>query len=153
MTGNRPASNSRFITYNGLVRHNRSLIALLLVLAPAAQGQVTYCKDIGHGKTYCSGGTIIHRNDSTTIITNSRQAPPQASPSLPNPLMQNNALPTLDAPYSAAGTQGTLPALPVQPPSQFAHPPGQAPQGTPVIILPPAGSRVCHQFGTTLVCN
>ncbi len=129
------------------------LIALMFALAPAAEGQVTYCKDIGNNKTYCSGGTIIHRQGNTTVITNSRQAPPHAPPALPNPLLQNNALPTLNAPYSAAGTQGTLqgtlPVLPA-PASQFDTP---ASHGSPVIVLPPAGSRICHQFGTTLVCN
>lgn len=129
------------------------LVALMLALTPAAEAQVAYCKDIGHGKTYCSGGTIIHRNNNTTIITNSRQAPPQAFPTLPNPLLQNNALPTLNAPYSAAGTQdtlqGTLPVLPA-PANQFDNPPSH---GSQVIVVPPAGSRICHQFGTTLVCN
>ncbi len=127
-----------------------TLLVFLLATASAAQAQVAYCKDIGNGKTYCSGGTIIHRNDNTTVITHSRQSPQQASPVLPNPLLQNNALPTMNAPYSTAGTQGTLPVLPVHPGNQFAHP---APQGAPVIVMPPAGSRVCHQFGTTLVCN
>ena len=130
-----------------------SLVVFLLAAASTAQGQVTYCRDIGHGKTYCSGGTIIHRNDNTTIITNSRQPVPQAPPTLPNPLLQNNALPTLNAPYTAAGTQGTLPALPITsttPANQYANP---VPQGATVIVVPPAGSRICHQFGTTLVCN
>lgn len=132
------------------MKRELSLAVSLLAAASTAQGQVTYCKDIGHGKTYCSGGTIIHRNDNTTIITNSRQPLPQAAPSLPNPLLQNNALPVLSAPYSAAGTQGTLPALPVSPTNQYVDP---ARQGAQVIVVPPAGSRICHQFGTTLVCN
>lgn len=132
-----------------MMKRELSLAVFLLAAASTVQGQVTYCRDIGHGKTYCSGGTIIHRNDNATVITHSRQSPLQTAPSLPNPLLQNNALPTMNAPYSAAGTQGTLPALPNQP-NQFANP---ATQGTPVIVLPPAGSRICHQFGTTLVCN
>lgn len=132
------------------MKRELSLAVFLLAAASTAQGQVTYCRDIGHGKTYCSGGTIIHRNDNATVITHSRQSPLQTAPSLPNPLLQNNALPTMNAPYSAAGTQGTLPALPVQPGGQFANP---APLGAPVIVLPPAGNRICHQFGTMLVCN
>mgnify|MGYP006915234933 CR=1 FL=1 len=122
------------------------LIAALFALAPAAEGQVAYCKDIGGGKTYCSGGTVIHRQGDITLVPNAMPAQPQSAATLPNPLLQNNALPTMNAPYSAAGTQGALPASPA-PAIQPATP------ATPVIIVPPAGSRVCHQFGTTLVCN
>jgi hypothetical protein len=55
----------------------------------------------------------------------------------------------MNAPYSGAGTQGTLPAqstpaIPSDMPST---------QAAPVIVVPPAGGRVCHQFGTTLICN
>lgn len=132
------------------MRCELQLAVFLFAAASTAQGQVTYCRDIGHGKTYCSGGTIIHRNGNTAIITNSRQPLPQAAPSLPNPLLQNNALPVLSAPYSAAGTQGTLPTTPITPANPYIDP---APQGTPVMVVPPAGSRICHQFGTTLVCN
>lgn len=126
-----------------------SALALLLALSPAASGQVAYCKEIGNNKTYCSGGTIIHRQGNTTVITNSGMAPRQVLPTLPNPLMQNNSLPALDTPPAAAGIQGALPALPA-PTGQIGN---AAAQPAPVIVLPPAGSRICHQFGTTLVCN
>lgn len=129
------------------MKRELSLIAALLVFATAAEGQVTYCRDIGNNKTYCSGGTVIHRHGRTTIIPNA--LPAQPSPSLPNPLLQQNALPNMGAPYSPAGTQGTLPALPT-PAIQPARP--ESP-GAPVIVVPPTGSRICHQFGTTLVCN
>ena len=132
------------------MKRELSLIAALLAFASAAEGQVTYCKDIGDGKTYCSGGTVIHRHGNTTIIPNAMPAQPQSAATLPNPLMQNNTLPTMNAPYSPVGTQGTLPALPA-PSIQPATPP--ATQAAPVIIVPPAGGRICHQFGTTLVCN
>lgn len=131
------------------MKRKLSLFAALFALASAAEGQVTYCKDIGGGKTYCSGGTIIHRNGNTTIIQNPMPTQPQSAATLPNPLLQNNALPTMNAPYSSTGTQNTLPVLPA-PAVQPATP---ATQAAPVIIVPPAGSRVCHQFGTTLVCN
>lgn len=128
------------------------LLALLLVPACAAQGQVTYCRDIGDNKTYCTGGTVIHRQGRTTIIPQAVPAQPYApaAPVLPNPLQQNNALPTLNAPYTAAGTQQPLPPALPTPMIQPAKP--EAP-GAPVIIVPPSGSRICHQFGTTLVCN
>lgn len=128
------------------------LLTILLAFASAAQGQATYCRDIGDNKTYCTGGTIIHRSGGTTIIQNPMAAPPQAAPALPNPLLQNNALPSMNAPYTGAGTQNALPAAPPTP----AIPPATAvPQAAPVIVVPPAGSggRICHQFGTTLVCN
>lgn len=132
------------------MRHHLSLMVVLLAFAATAEGQVTYCKDIGNNKTYCSGGTVIHRQGRTTIISNPMPAQPPPSATLPNPLLQNNALPTMTAPYSAAGTQDTLPVLPA-PVIQPARP--DAP-GSPVIIVPPSGGgRVCHQFGTTLVCN
>jgi hypothetical protein len=47
-----------------------ALIVALLASALAAEAQVTYCKDIGDGKTYCTGGTVIHRHGNTTIIPN-----------------------------------------------------------------------------------
>lgn len=124
----------------------------LLVCAPLAQGQVTYCRDIGGNKTYCTGGTVIHHHGRSTVITN--VAPQQHLPSAalqPNPLLQNNALPTLDVPYTAAGTQQqALPAMPAPVVVQPARP--DAP-GAPVILVPSTGNRICHQFGTTLVCN
>ncbi len=135
------------------MKRELSLVVFLIAAASVAQGQVTYCRDIGHGKTYCSGGTIIHRNNNTAIITHSSPPVSQSLPSLPNPLQQNNALPTLNAPYTAAGTQGTLPVLPIiptTPANPYANP---ALQGATVIVAPAAGSRICHQFGTTLVCN
>jgi len=132
------------------MKRELSVAVFLLAAVSAAQGQVAYCKDIGHGKTYCSGGTIIHRNDNTAIITHSNPPVSQSPLSLPNPLLQNNALPTLQMPYTAAGTQESLPVQPVIPANQYAYP---ALQGATVIVAPPAGSRICHQFGTTLVCN
>lgn len=131
------------------MKRNPTLIAVLLGLACTAEGQVTYCKDIGDNKTYCSGGTVIHRQGRTTVIPNAMPAQRQPVPMLPNPLMQDSAAPPMGAPYSAPGTQHTLPSLPA-PMVQPARP--DAP-GAPVIVLPPAGSRICHQFGTTLVCN
>jgi len=130
------------------------LLASALLCAPLAQGQVTtYCKDIGGGKTYCTGGTVIHRFDQGVVVTNPVPAqpyPPQAMP--PNPLLQNNALPTLNAPYTGAGTQQALPAAP---PPLVVQPVQPAVPVAPIIVAPPAGSsgRICHQFGTTLVCN
>lgn len=123
-------------------------LTLLLAIATAAQGQVTYCRDIGNNKTYCSGGTLIHRHDRTMVITNSAPSQPMQAPALPNPLQQNNALPGMNAPYTAAGTQEILPA-----PATTLQPVRPAASGAPVVIVPPAGSRVCHQFGTTLVCD
>lgn len=126
-----------------------SLIAMLLVPAFAAEGQVTYCRDIGNNKTYCSGATVIHRFGRTTIVPNVVPAQPPSLAMPPNPLLQNNALPALNAPYSAAGAQQNLPVpsaaliLPARPDAPDA----------PVIVIPPSGSRICHQFGTTLVCN
>lgn len=125
------------------------LLAALFACACVAEAQVTYCRDIGGGKTYCSGGTVIHHHGRTTIVPNAVPAQPQTMPALPNPLQQQDGLPTLNAPYSPAGTQGSLPAMPA-PVIQPARP--EAP-GAPVIVVPPAGSRICHQFGTTLVCN
>lgn len=125
------------------------LIASLFAFASTADGQVTYCKDIGDGKTYCSGGTVIHRHGNTMVVPNAMPAQPQSAATLPNPLLQNNALPAMNAPYSPAGSQGALPTLPA-PAIQHAIPAAQA---APVIVVPPAGSRVCHQFGTTLICN
>lgn len=121
----------------------------MFVLAPAAEGQVTYCKDIGGNKTYCTGGTIIHRSGGTTIIQNPVPMQPQSAPTLANPLLQNNALPSMNAPYSGAGTQDTLPVHPT-PPIPSALPGTQA---APVIVVPSVGGRICHQFGNTLVCN
>lgn len=127
------------------------LIAALFACAPAAEAQVSYCKDIGDGRTYCTGGTVIHRSGGTTIIQNHAPTQPQAMPTPPNPLLQNNALPTMNAPYTAAGTQN---ALPVAPPAPIIPPVAPAQQVSPVIVVPPAGGgRICHQFGNTLVCN
>lgn len=131
------------------MKRTLALVAALFALTPAVEAQVTYCKDIGGNKTYCTGGTIIHRNGGTTIIQNPVPAQAQPSAALPNPLLQNNALPTMNAPYSGAGTQGTLPAHPT--PAIPSDMPGT--QSAPVIVVPPAGGRVCHQFGTTLICN
>lgn len=129
-----------------------ALLASALLGAALAQAQVTYCKDIGNGKTYCTGGTVIHQFDQGVVVTNpapSYPYPPQAMP--PNPLLQNNALPTLNAPYTGTGAQQALPAAPAPILVQPAQP---AVPAAPVIVVPPAGNgRVCHQFGTTLVCN
>jgi hypothetical protein len=127
-----------------------ALLVALLAPALAAEAQMTYCKDIGGGKTYCTGGTVIHRHGNTTIIPQAVPAHPGQQLGPASPLLQNNSLPTLNAPYTGAGSQqplsSTLPAPLIQP----ARP--DAP-GAPVIVIPPAGSRICHQFGTTLVCN
>ncbi|MBI4988771.1 MAG: hypothetical protein HZC23_08135 [Rhodocyclales bacterium] len=133
------------------MRYKIAFLPMLLVLASSAEGQVVYCKDIGGGKTHCSGngGMTIHRYGNTTVVPNAMPVQPQTAPALPNPLLQNNNLPTLNAPYSPAGTQNTLPVLPAP-----AYPQAQpASSAAPVIVVPPAGSRICHQFGTTLVCN
>ncbi|MBM3392528.1 MAG: hypothetical protein FJY34_11245 [Betaproteobacteria bacterium] len=119
------------------------LLAAALLSTPLAQGQVTtYCKDIGDGKTYCTGGTVIHRHDNTIIVPNAMPAqpyPPQAMP--PNPLLQINALPTLNAPYTGAGAQQALPAASAPILVQSVQP---AVPAAPVIVVPPAGSgRVC----------
>lgn len=127
-------------------------IAIALISAPLAEAQVTtYCKDIGNGKTYCTGGTVIHRFDQGVVVTNPvpQQPYPQTMP--PNPLLQNNALPTLNAPYTGAGAQQSLPAAPAP---MVVQPVQPAVPAAPVIVVPPSGSgRVCHQFGNTLVCN
>ena len=134
------------------MKYKAALILVLLVLAASANGQVVYCKDIGGGKTHCSGngGMTIHRFGNTTVIPNAVPAQPYPAPTLPNPLQQGNNLPPLNDPYSQAGTPHTLPTLPTP-----AYPQAQQPAaaGAPVIVVPPAGSRICHQFGTTLVCN
>jgi hypothetical protein len=133
------------------MKPNIALVAAVCVLASAAEAQVTYCKDIGGNKTYCTGGTVIHRGDGATIIQNHAPAQAQAAPTLPNPLLQDNALPTMNAPYTAAGTQKPLPVAPSVPTLPAALP---AQQASPVIVVPPAGGgRICHQFGNTLVCN
>jgi len=127
------------------------LLAATLLCAPFAQGQVTYCKDIGNGKTYCTGGTVIHRFDQGVVVTNPVPAQPYPQAMPPNPLLLNNSLPTLNAPYAGAGAQQSLPAAPAPMLVQPVQP--VVPQA-PVIAIPPAGSgRVCHQFGNTLVCN
>jgi hypothetical protein len=129
------------------MRFAATALLMLCAFVPAALGQVTYCKDIGHNKIYCTGGTVIHHRGGTTVMTNPMPSQ-QHAPALPNPLLQNNALPTMNAPYTAAGTQESLlvPAPVVQPAKPGAP-------GAPVIVVPPSGSRICHQFGTTLVCN
>lgn len=134
------------------MKYKIALISALLVLASSAKGQVVYCKDIGGGKTHCSGngGMTIHRFGNMMIIPNALPAQPHTAPALPNPLMQNNTPPTLNDPYSQAGTQHTLPTLP---PPTYPQPQQPAASGAPVIVVPHAGSRICHQFGTTLVCN
>lgn len=124
-------------------------VAALFALTSAAEGQVTYCRDIGGNKTYCSGGMVIHRFGNTTVIPNAMPAQPPSSALQPNPLLQNNSLPTMNAPRSAAGSQNTLSGLP--PPAVLPARPDLT--GAPVILIPPSDSRVCHQFGTTLVCN
>lgn len=141
----RPAWNFRFSIYNENMRPSLILIAAMVVLAPSAHGQLTYCKDIGKNKTYCSGGTIIHHLDRTTVISSAAPPQLQSPATLPNPLPHNIGLPSLNAPYSSAGTQGVLPT-----PASVVQP--TAP-GTPVVVVPPPGSRICHQFGTALVCN
>jgi hypothetical protein len=128
-----------------MMKRSLSLLAVLLVPPLAAEGQVTYCRDIGDNKTYCSGGTVIHRFDKMTVIPNVAPAQPYPPAMPPNPLLQNNALPTLNAPYTAAGTQQALPAPMIQPVPDAPH--------APVIVMPPGRGRICHQFGTTLVCN
>jgi hypothetical protein len=128
-----------------MMKWNLSLLAVLLVPPLAAEGQVTYCRDIGDNKTYCSGGTVIHRFDKMTVIPNVAPAQPYPPAMPPNPLLQNNALPTLNAPYTAAGTQQALPAPMIQLVPDAPH--------APVIVMPPGRGRICHQFGTTLVCN
>jgi len=132
------------------MRFKIALIPLLLVLASAAEGQVVYCKDIGRGKTHCSGngGMTIHRFGNTTVVPNAMPAQPYPAPALPNPLQQGNNLTPLNDPYSQTGTPHTLPVLPTP-----AYPQPPAAAGVPVMVVPPAGSRICHQFGTTLVCN
>lgn len=121
-------------------------------MATAAEGQVVYCKDIGGGKTHCSGngGMTIHRFGNTTVVPNAVPAQPYPAPTLPNPLQQGNNLSPLNDPYSQGGSQHTLPTLPSPAYPQVQQP---AASGAPVIVVPPAGSRICHQFGTTLVCN
>lgn len=129
----------------------RTLLLSLALLAAAAgaQAQTTYCRQIGDNKTYCSGGVIVHQFGNTTVIPNAVPYEPQGIPALPNTMQQNNAMPTLVAPYSTAGTQNMLPApaMPYQVPVQ------PAPQQGQVLVVPPAGSRICHQFGTVMVCN
>lgn len=130
-----------------------ALLATALLCAPLAQGQVTYCKDISDGKTYCTGGTVIHRFDQGVVVTNPVPAQPYPHAMPPNPLLQNNALPTLNAPYTGAGAQQSLPAAPAP---MVVQPVQPAMPATPIIVVPPSGSgsgRVCHQFGNTLVCN
>lgn len=130
-------------------RHSLLLLALLAAAA-GAQAQTTYCRQIGNNKTYCSGGVIVHQFGNTTVIPNATPYEPQPSPALPGALQQNNSLPTFAAPYSPVGTQNMLPA----PASPYAMPSVQAaPQQGQVLVVPPSGSRICHQFGTVLVCN
>ena len=68
------------------MKRNWTLLVVLLVPALAAEGQVTYCRDIGDNKTYCSGGTVIHRFDNTTVIPNVAPAQPYPPAMPPNPL-------------------------------------------------------------------
>ena len=74
------------------MKRNLSLLAVLLVPPLAAEGQVTYCRDIGDNKTYCSGGTVIHRFDKMTVIPNVAPAQPYPPAMPPNPLLQNHIL-------------------------------------------------------------
>jgi hypothetical protein len=125
------------------------LLSLALLAASAgAQAQTTYCRQISGNKTYCSGGVIVHQFGNTTVIPNTTPYEPQGIPTLPNATQQNNSMPTFAAPYSPAGTQNMLaPATPYQLPVQ------PAPQQGQVLVVPSAGSRICHQFGTVMVCN
>lgn len=142
-----------------------SIALLASLLATPARSQMSYCKDIGHGKTYCSGGTIIQQHGRTTIISGG-QADFQPYNNPPNPLLsQGNGLPTLAAPYSPAGTQGML----VAPSATALQPVLPAPASSPALAVPQTrhhdgypqrhggigygGHRICHQFGNTLVCN
>ncbi len=131
------------------------------LLAAPASGQVSYCKDIGHGKTYCSGGTIIQQHGRTTIISGGQtDFQPYNNP--PNPLLNpGSGLPTLAAPYSPAGTQGMLID---HPPATTLQPLLPAAPASPALVVPQTryhgdhpgkyrGHQVCHQFGNTLVCN
>ena len=125
-------------------------LAAALLGPSLAHAQPTYCKDIGGGKIYCTGGTVIHRFDNTVVVPHAAPAQPHPQGVPQNPLLQNNALPTLNAPYTAAGSQQAMPPSLPAPVIQPAMP--NAP-GTPVIVVPPSGNRICHQFGNTLVCN
>lgn len=128
-------------------RHSLLLLALLAAAA-GAQAQTTYCRQIGNNKTYCSGGVIVHQFGNTTVIPNATPYEPQPYPALPGAMLRNNSLPTFAAPYSPAGTQNVLPA------PAYALPPALAvPQQGQLLVVPSSGSRICHQFGTVLVCN
>lgn len=129
-------------------RHSLLLIALLSGAA-GAQAQTTYCRQIGNNKTYCSGGVIVHQFGNTTVIPNATPYAPQGFPALPDAMQQNNSMPTFAAPYSPAGTQNMLPA----PASPYQLPVQPAPQQGQILVIPPSGSRICHQFGTVMVCN
>lgn len=131
------------------MKRNFALLAAILALASAAEGQVSYCKDIGKGKTYCGDGTIVHRFGNTVVVPYAMPMQPHTSLP-PNSLLQNNALPTMSVPYSPIGTQSEsreqyypYPIAPAQP----------ATHGGTVLVMPPRGSRICHQFGTVLVCD
>lgn len=125
------------------------LFAALLAAASGAQAQATYCRQFDN-KTYCSGGVIIHRFGDTTVIPHTTPYQPPAYPALPNVMQQNNSMPTFAAPYSPAGTQNMLPA----PASPYLLPVQPAPRQGQMLIAPPGGGpRICHQFGSVLVCN
>ena len=120
-----------------------------LLAANGAQAQVSYCKQIGNNKTWCNNGMLIHQFGHTTVIPDVAPLVPRAPVAPPaGGLLRNNDLPTLAVPYAPAGTQNRLSGYgtPLLPPPTQAAP-------APVLVVPAAGARVCHQFGTTLICN
>lgn len=126
------------------------LLVIVCTLSFPAAGQVSYCRDIGGGKTYCSGGTLIHRHGGTTIVQDHVE-PLQAAPLLPDPMARQPAAAGMGAPYPGVIRQGGPPASPAV---IIAPSTARGTQAAPLVVVPSSRSgRICHQFGNTLVCD
>jgi len=145
----------RFTAYNEMMKSILFAFLLQLAAASTVQAQGVYCKQFGN-KTWCNNGMLVHQFGGTTVIPDVAPLAPRA-PLLPHGggILRNNDLPTLAVPYSAAGTQNRLGdygvLVPAAPAAVLVP---AAPAAAPVLVVPAtSGARVCHQFGTTLVCN
>lgn len=129
-------------------------LAICFATGSTARAQTVVCKQFDN-KTWCNNGMVAHKFGNTTVIPDVAPLAPRA-PLVPpvGGVLRNSDLPTLAVPYSAAGTQHRLGDYGVLAPmAPAAAPVLVAPAAAPVLVLPAKGARICHQFGTTLVCN